>query len=96
MIDATPPDLTQAMELGESQSLADLMQRAREKRDAIYPAAITYSPKVFIPLTRLCRDVCHYCTFATTPSDLPAAYLPLEQVLDIAPPGKGSGVVAKR
>lgn len=52
---------------------------------------MTYSPKVFIPLTRLCADVCHYCTFATTPSQLGAPYLSLEQVLEIARAGAAAG-----
>jgi len=41
---------------------------------------ITYSPKVFIPLTQLCRDRCGYCTFAQAPAHLPSAYLPIEEV----------------
>ena len=52
---------------------------------------MTYSPKVFIPLTRLCADVCHYCTFATTPSRLPAPFLSEEQVLEIARAGLAAG-----
>ena len=52
---------------------------------------ITYSRKVFIPLTRLCRDRCHYCTFATTPNRLPAAYLELEEVVAIAEAGAAQG-----
>jgi FO synthase len=52
---------------------------------------MTYSPKVFIPLTRLCMDVCHYCTFATTPSQLSAPYLSMEEVLEIARAGKAAG-----
>jgi FO synthase len=51
------------------------------------PGTITYSRKVFIPLTRLCRDRCHYCTFATTPGRLPAPYLTEREVLDIARQG---------
>ena len=47
-----------------------LMARARSIRDRHYGPRITYSPKVFIPVTQLCRDVCHYCTFAKTPSQL--------------------------
>lgn len=50
---------------------------------------ISYSRKVFIPLTKLCRDVCHYCTFAKKPRHLPAAYLSIEEVLDIARAGAG-------
>jgi FO synthase len=55
------------------------------------PGSVTYSRKVFIPLTRLCRDRCHYCTFATTPHRLEAPYLSIEQVIDIARKGAGLG-----
>ena len=48
---------------------------------------VSYSRKVFIPLTRLCRDVCRYCTFATAPRRLPAPYLAVDEVLDIARAG---------
>ena len=59
--------------------------------DAGRPSVLTYSRKVFIPLTRLCRDRCHYCTFATVPHRLPAAYLELDEVLDIAKRGADLG-----
>ena len=52
---------------------------------------VTYSRKVFIPLTRLCRDRCHYCTFATVPHRLPAAYLSPDEVLEIARRGAAQG-----
>ena len=52
---------------------------------------VTYSPKVFIPLTMLCRDRCGYCTFAQSPSHLPSAYLSVEEVLDIARAGAEVG-----
>jgi FO synthase len=55
------------------------------------PGTVTYSRKVFIPLTRLCRDRCHYCTFATTPGRLPSAYLSPDDVLDIARRGAALG-----
>jgi FO synthase len=55
------------------------------------PHTVTYSRKVFIPLTRLCRDRCHYCTFATTPGRLPAPYLSPDEVLDIARQGAAAG-----
>jgi FO synthase len=71
--------------------LDTLLAEARGRRDARGPARMTYSPKVFIPLTRLCADVCHYCTFATTPSQLAAPYLTPEQVLDIARAGAAAG-----
>jgi len=71
--------------------LEDILAEARARRDARGPARMTYSPKVFIPLTRLCTDVCHYCTFATTPSQLHAPYLTPEEVLDIARAGAAAG-----
>jgi FO synthase len=55
------------------------------------PGTVTYSRKVFVPLTRLCRDRCHYCTFATTPGRLPAAYLSPDEVIDIARQGAAAG-----
>lgn len=74
-----------------SAPLDDVLAEARARRDARGPARMTYSPKVFIPLTRLCMDVCHYCTFATTPSRLEAPYLTPEQVLEIARDGAAAG-----
>ena len=71
--------------------LDDLMSEARDIRAARGPARMTYSPKVFIPLTRLCTDVCHYCTFATTPSRLEAPYLSMDEVLEIARAGQAAG-----
>ncbi|HEX4655371.1 MAG TPA: 7,8-didemethyl-8-hydroxy-5-deazariboflavin synthase, partial [Mycobacteriales bacterium] len=52
---------------------------------------VTYSRKVFIPLTRLCRDRCHYCTFATTPAKLEAPYLSIDEVVGIATAGAAMG-----
>src|SRR6218665_1970030 len=74
-----------------STPLDDILAEACARRDGRGPARMTYSPKVFIPLTRLCADVCHYCTFATTPSRLDAPYLTPEQVLDIARQGAAAG-----
>ncbi|MBV1686822.1 5-amino-6-(D-ribitylamino)uracil--L-tyrosine 4-hydroxyphenyl transferase CofH [Novosphingobium sp. G106] len=71
--------------------LEDVLAEACARRDARGPARMTYSPKVFIPLTRLCTDVCHYCTFATTPSQVHAPYLTPEEVLDIARAGAAEG-----
>lgn len=64
---------------------------ARERRDSSFGRVITYSPKVFIPLTQLCRDVCHYCTFAQPPSRLAAAYMTLDEVLAVAKQGQAAG-----
>jgi FO synthase len=55
------------------------------------PATVTYSRKVFIPLTRLCRDRCHYCTFATTPSKVDAPFLSADEVVAIARRGAALG-----
>jgi FO synthase len=78
-----------------SAPLDGVLAEARARRDTrhgpLTPARMTYSPKVFIPLTRLCADVCHYCTFATTPSRLEAPYLSEEQVLEIARAGAAAG-----
>src|SRR5689334_20081202 len=77
-------------------SLDELLAVAGAVRDAGLvaagrPGVVTFSKKVFIPLTRLCRDRCHYCTFATVPSRLPAEYLELEDVLAIAREGAAQG-----
>ena len=52
---------------------------------------VTYSPKVFIPLTKLCRDVCHYCTFAAPPRRGERAYMSADEVLDVARAGAAAG-----
>ncbi|WP_156135450.1 5-amino-6-(D-ribitylamino)uracil--L-tyrosine 4-hydroxyphenyl transferase CofH [Novosphingobium malaysiense] len=78
-----------------STPVEDLLAEARARRDGRFgrgtPARMTYSPKVFIPLTRLCTDVCHYCTFATTPSRLEAPYMSEPEVLDVARAGAAAG-----
>ena len=71
--------------------LPELMERARAVRDARTGTRITYSPKVFIPLTMLCRDKCGYCTFAQPPARLDAPYLTPEQILKIARRGAAAG-----
>ncbi|HWG00897.1 MAG TPA: 7,8-didemethyl-8-hydroxy-5-deazariboflavin synthase CofG, partial [Trebonia sp.] len=76
--------------------LRALLRYASRTRDAGLEAAgrpgvITYSKKVFIPLTRLCRDRCGYCTFATVPKNLHSEYLSPDEVLDIARRGAELG-----
>jgi FO synthase len=68
-----------------------LMARAAATRDAGHGELVSYSRKVFIPLTKLCRDVCHYCTFAQPPRAGEAAYLSPDEVLDIARAGAEAG-----
>ncbi|MEV6285220.1 bifunctional FO biosynthesis protein CofGH [Kribbella sp. NPDC051770] len=60
-------------------------------QDAGRSGIVTYSKKVFIPLTRLCRDRCHYCTFATTPGRVESPYLSPDEVLEIARQGAALG-----
>ncbi len=75
----------------ERTDLAGLMAQAEAMTLAGHGARVTYSRKVFIPLTKLCRDVCHYCTFATTPAHVATAYLSRDEVLEIARAGAAMG-----
>ena len=68
-----------------------MLNRAAHLRDTGHGRLVSYSRKVFIPLTQLCRDVCHYCTFAKPPKHLSAPYLTPEQVLEIARRGQAAG-----
>jgi FO synthase len=91
-------DVTEAAVLlaARGDALDELLTVASRVRDAGLvaegrPGVVTYSKNVFIPLTRLCRDRCHYCTFATVPHRLPAAFLERDEVLDIARAGAAAG-----
>ena len=68
-----------------------LVELAGRRRDEAFGRLVTFSKKVFIPLTQLCRDVCHYCTFAQVPSKLGAPYMELEAVLEVARGGAERG-----
>jgi FO synthase len=81
----------EAFSLLEPNDLAGLMRMAAARRDAAHGTVVTYSRKVFIPLTRLCRDVCHYCTFARPPRKGEEGYLTLEQVRAIVRAGVAAG-----
>ncbi len=78
-------------EAPDRSGLEGLLREAAAVRDAGRPDVVTYSPKVFIPLTELCRDVCRYCTFAKAPRRLRAPYLAPEEVLAIAKAGERAG-----
>ncbi len=71
--------------------LDDLLHAAGRLRDEHHGTRITFSPKVFIPLTMLCRDRCGYCTFAKPPARLDSPYLELDAVLEIARRGAEMG-----
>lgn len=86
-----PPTRKEALALAECTDTPRLVSSAAAIRDGHWRNLITYSRKVFIPLTQLCRDVCHYCTFAKTPSRLPSPYLSVDEVLEIARAGEQQG-----
>ncbi len=69
----------------------ELCFQARRLRMEGHGSLVTYSPKVFIPLTKLCRDVCHYCTFARPPRAGERAYMSEEEVLEVAQAGAAAG-----
>src|ERR1700722_12700576 len=75
----------------EQAPLAELIDGAGRLRDEGHGRHISYSRKVFIPLTHLCRDVCHYCTFAEPPRVRQSAYLSPDDVLAIARAGAAAG-----
>jgi FO synthase len=70
---------------------ADLEELCAEARARRRSPLVTYSPKVFVPLTKLCRDVCHYCTFARPPRRGERAYMSVDEVLDVARAGAAAG-----
>ncbi len=84
------PDIDELERLGQ-RPLAELMASAAALRDCGHGDLVSYSRKVFIPLTRMCRDSCHYCTFAAPPSPGRAPYLEPEAVLAIARAGAAHG-----
>lgn len=81
----------QAYALLEHEHWRELAPLATQLRELGWGTRVSYSRKVFVPLTQLCRDVCHYCTFAQTPSKLEKPYLAPEDVLRIAREGAALG-----
>jgi len=81
----------EALVLADYTDTDALLRHASVVRDLSHPNAMSYSRKVFIPLTHLCRDVCHYCTFAQVPRKLKAPYLTPDEVLKIASDGAKAG-----
>jgi FO synthase len=84
------PDSAEALAWLPEAPAANLLPLAESLTLAGFGETVTYSRKVFIPLTQLCRDVCHYCTFAKAPRRLKSAYLSAEDVLAIALAGKAA------
>ena len=90
-LDGRRPDAAAARALAAEDDLAPLLDCAAALRDRVHPDVVTYSRKVFIPLTHLCRDVCHYCTFARPPRRGEAAFMTPDEVLRVAEAGAASG-----
>ncbi|MCY3541579.1 MAG: 5-amino-6-(D-ribitylamino)uracil--L-tyrosine 4-hydroxyphenyl transferase CofH [Gammaproteobacteria bacterium] len=86
-----PLTIQAAYDLVEVPYVDDIIVPAQKLRDDGFGSTITYSKKVFIPLTQLCRDVCHYCTFAKTPGKLKSTFLTVDEVLAIARKGEALG-----
>jgi FO synthase len=87
----TTPTEEEALSLADEADLPPLLEVAAAMCEAAHRNVVTYSRKVFIPLTQLCRDVCHYCTFAHPPRPGQRAYLTREEVLGIARAGAAQG-----
>ncbi|MCY4317981.1 MAG: 5-amino-6-(D-ribitylamino)uracil--L-tyrosine 4-hydroxyphenyl transferase CofH [Alphaproteobacteria bacterium] len=85
------PEPDEALALADYDALEALMGAAARLRDWLHGPRVSYSRKVFIPLTHLCRDVCHYCTFAKPPRRGEPAYMTPERVLEVARAGAAAG-----
>ncbi|MCX7616814.1 5-amino-6-(D-ribitylamino)uracil--L-tyrosine 4-hydroxyphenyl transferase CofH [Tepidiforma sp.] len=85
------PSDDEALALADETDLEPLLAAASELRDRAHRNLISYSRKVFIPLTQLCRDACHYCTFAKPPKPGQRAYMTPDEVLEIARAGAAAG-----
>ncbi len=72
-------------------STAELLSRAMQVKKKQFGSRVTFSPKVFIPLTMLCRDRCGYCTFAKPPAHLGSPYMPIDEIVEIATQGEAYG-----
>ena len=81
----------EALSLAACDDVRALADIAAAQRNLGFHNVVTYSRKVFIPLTHLCRDVCHYCTFAQVPRRIKAPYMRLEEVLEVARRGAALG-----
>jgi len=85
------PSMNEALAFADFTDTRALARVASVLRDQGFRNVVTYSKKVFIPLTHLCRDVCHYCTFAQTPKKLDHPFMEIPQVLDVAKQGANLG-----
>jgi FO synthase len=81
----------EAIGLIDLSDIDELLRTAAARRDMAHGHQVSYSRKVFIPLTQLCRDVCHYCTFAHPPRAGENAFMSIDQMVAIAQAGKAAG-----
>jgi FO synthase len=91
LVQGVAPSDQQSLLLADIDDTAALAEVAAVLRDRGHRNVVTYSRKVFIPLTHLCRDVCHYCTFARTPKKIEQPYMPVEDVLELCRQGARMG-----
>jgi len=89
--DGYRPSYAEALTLADEADVARLTALASDLRDRGHANLVSYSRKVFIPLTHLCRDVCHYCTFARPPRRGETAFMTPDQVLEVARMGAAAG-----
>lgn len=91
LLEGQLPSDAQALSLADQSDTAALAALAGVLRDRRHHNVVSYSRKVFIPLTHLCRDVCHYCTFARTPKKIQQPYMPVDEVLALCRQGASMG-----
>ncbi len=91
LIDRVDRPAVLALITAEGAALDELARQARDVASAGRGAVVSYSRKVFIPLTQLCRDVCHYCTFAQPPRGLAAPYLSADKAVALCRDGAAIG-----
>ena len=88
---ARPRSREEVLAIAARSDLDSLCGTAAQLRDTGHGDLCTYSPKVFLPITRLCRDFCHYCTFATVPKHLSKTYMTVDEALELAHQGAAMG-----
>ena len=82
---------SELLEFADFTDTGAIARVASELRNQGFNNVVTYSRKVFLPLTHLCRDVCHYCTFAKVPRKVIAPYMSIDEVLQQARQGAEMG-----
>ena len=82
----------EVLQMLESHRISDLVSMADLTRQRLSkPEVVSFSPKAFLPITRLCRDACSYCTFVTAPQEGRRSYMTIDEVLDVAYLGASQG-----